>query len=196
MNNKFGNVPFASASAMRLGAIGAMMKTICLAVAALLSASTLVGCSKPPPATPPAAVIPIESEGAAAATEAEAKKACDLVTAKEMSVILGSAVTAEPNDGSSGKTECLYKAVAGVSPYVEFSVEWGEGEAALKAAGAMNQHEPGIADPYQGIGDQAVAVGPSLMIRSGDDLVSIVFSGVADAPTAARKIFTTAKARL
>ena len=66
----------------------------------------------------------------------------------------------------------------------------------MQAAGTMDKNEPGIASPYDGIGDQAVAVGPSLMIRSGDDLISIVFSGVTDAPAAARKIFDTAKAKL
>lgn len=174
------------------------MKIVCLAFASLLFACTLSGCSKPPTATPPAAATQAASEAVAAAPEAEvaARKACELVTADEMSAILGSTVSGEPNEGSSGKTECIYKAVAGVSPYVEFSIEWGEGEAALKAAGTMNQHEPGIADPYHGIGDEAVSVGPTLMIRSGDDLVRIVFSGVDDAPATARKIFETAKARL
>ena len=84
----------------------------------------------------------------------------------------------------------------GISPYVEFWVEWGEGELFMKSAGAMSQHEPGIANPYEGIGDEAVAVGTSLMIRSGADLVSITFSGVDDAPAAAKKIFDTAKEKM
>ncbi|HEV2734445.1 MAG TPA: hypothetical protein VGV85_06380, partial [Longimicrobiaceae bacterium] len=56
--------------------------------------------------------------------------------------------------------------------------------------------EPGIADPYAGIGDQAASVGPTLMIRTGEDLVNIVFSGVTDAPAAAKRIFETAHARM
>ncbi len=39
-------------------------------------------------------------------------------------------------------------------------------------------------------------VGTALMIRTGDDLVTIVFSGVADAPAKAKRIFDTAKARM
>jgi hypothetical protein len=34
------------------------------------------------------------------------------------------------------------------------------------------------------------------MIRTGEDLVSIVFSGVEDAPSKAKRIFDTAKARM
>jgi hypothetical protein len=39
-----------------------------------------------------------------------------------MSAILGAAVVAEANDRSNGKTECIYKAVSGVSPYEELSI--------------------------------------------------------------------------
>lgn len=87
------------------------------------------------------------------------------------------------------KTECIHQPTGGVSPYVEFSVEWGEGEDAMNAAGAMAKKEPGIDNPYAGVGDQAVAVGTSLMIRSGKDLVTITFSGVDHAPAKAKKIF-------
>lgn len=175
------------------------MKTTRLVFALLLGFAALSGCSQSSPATETAAAAPTQAEVAqavAAATQTEQKKACELITAKEMSAILGSAVSAEPNESSSGKTECIYQAVAGIGPYVEFSVEWGEGETAMRAAGMMNKHEPGIASPYDGIGDQAVAVGTALMIRSGQDLVEIVFSGVDDAPAKAKKIFDTAKARL
>lgn len=122
--------------------------------------------------------------------------ACALVTEAEMSAIVGSPVTAAPNDRSSNKTECIYTAASGVSPYVEFSVAWGHGEAAMTAMGEMGKMEPGIADPYAGIGDQAASVGPTLMIRTGDDLVNIVFSGVTDAPATAKRIFDTAHARM
>ena len=110
---------------------------------------------------------------------------------------LGSAVVGtEPGHKSSGKTECIYQPAGGVSPYVEFSVEWGEGETAMKAAAAMGQGKPGPSDPYAGIGDQAISVGTTLWIRSGKDCVQIVFSGVNDAPAKAKKIFNTAKARM
>ncbi|MEO7149499.1 MAG: hypothetical protein ABIY40_06155 [Rhodanobacteraceae bacterium] len=112
-----------------------------------------------------------------------------------MSAILGSTVAAEPNEGSVDKTECIYKPADAPCPYVEFTVEWGDG-AAITAMGAMGRMEPGLTNPYQGIGDQAVAVGTGLMIRTGDDLVTIIFSGVDDAPAKAKKIFDTAKIRM
>jgi hypothetical protein len=66
----------------------------------------------------------------------------------------------------------------------------------MKGMGIAEEHEPGITSPYDGIGDQAAAVGPALMIRTGEDLVTIVFSGVTDAPAAAKRIFDTAKAKM
>jgi hypothetical protein len=176
-----------------------------LTLALLLGFAALSACSKSSPApdtaapaSDTAASTPTQADIAkavAAANQTDSRKACELVTAAEMSTILGSTVAAEPNESSSGKTECIYKPASGISPYVEFSVEWGEGETAMKAAGMMDKHEPGIASPYDGIGDQAVAVGPSLLIRNGNDAIWIVFSGVDDAPAKAKKIFDTAKAR-
>lgn len=122
--------------------------------------------------------------------------ACDMVTEAEMSRILGTAVAAEPHEGTTDQTECIYKPASGISPYVDFTLVRGDGEAAMTAAGMMGQHEPGITNPYDGIGDQAVAIGPSLMIRTGEDLVKLIFSGVADAPTVAKRIFDTAKPRM
>ena len=171
----------------------------------LLALPAINGCSKPPEASAPETVAPVAAAHipasvtgtVATAPSREDAKACDLVTPAEMSVILGSAVAgAEPNHKSSGKTECIYKPADAISPYVEFSVEWGEGETAMNAMGAMAHAEPGIGNPYEGIGDQAVAVGTALMIRNGKDLVTITFSGVEDAPAKAKKIFNTAKARM
>jgi hypothetical protein len=138
---------------------------------------------------------------ASPATEAitpqkEQAKACDMVTQAEMSAILGSAVVAKADEHSNRKTQCIYTAAAGISPYVEFSVDWGGGEASMTAMGTLGKTEKGINNPYAGIGDQAFSIGPTLMIRSGEDLVTLVFSGVDDAPATARKIFDTAKARM
>jgi hypothetical protein len=66
----------------------------------------------------------------------------------------------------------------------------------MAGVGMAGRHEPGLASPYAGIGDQAAAVGPALFIRTGDDLVTIVFSGVDDTTGAAKKIFDTAKAKM
>jgi hypothetical protein len=119
---------------------------------------------------------------------------CALVTAAEMSAILGTAIVAEPRQG--GATECNYKPASGISPTVKLTVDWGDGKIAMASAGMMGRREPGLTSPYDGIGDQAVAVGPALMIRTGDDLMTIVFSGVSDAPAKARRIFETAKGRM
>jgi hypothetical protein len=164
----------------------------------LIALASAYGCSRP--AEPFVAGPEAQAAGKTVAStgRSEITKACDLVTAQEMTAILGSDVVAQPNDGSNGKTECIYQTgnPEGSSPYAELTVEWGSGEAAMTAMGMMGQIEPGIADPYEGIGDQAAAIGPTLMIRSGDDLITIVLSGVDDMPATAKKIFATAKARI
>ncbi len=123
-------------------------------------------------------------------------RACTLVSEKEMSAIVGAPVVAEANDRSAGRTECTYKPAGGSFPYVELSVDWGDGETAMAATGMMEQREPGISNPYDGIGDQAAVVGPALMIRTGKDLVTITLTGVSDVPAAAKRIFDTAKPRM
>ncbi len=157
-----------------------------------LGVLTACGSSEPP--------SPADAKPAAEASVLPPSKpratACDLVTGAEMSAILGGQVVPGNNDHSNGKTECVYTAAKGVSPYAQLSVEWGSGQDAMVAAGMMNKREPGIADPYEGIGDQAVAIGPTLMIRSGEDLITLVFSGVDDVPGKARRIYDTVKARM
>lgn len=69
-------------------------------------------------------------------------------------------------------------------------------QATLVARADTSSGSPGLTNPYDGIGDQAAAVGPALMIRIGEDLVTIVFSGVSEAPAKAKHIFETAKARM
>jgi hypothetical protein len=79
---------------------------------------------------------------------------------------------------------------------VQLEIDWGDGEAAMGAFTMLNRNEPGIGSPYDGLGDEAVAIGPTLMIRTGEDLVKLVFSGVDAAPAKARRIFQTAKSRM
>lgn len=156
-------------------------------------ALVLAACSKTTPSPPPAAA------GAATAAPAAARpqgKACEMVGEAEMSAILGGAVFAKPNDRSSGQTQCIYTAATGISPYAELKVEWGEGKIAMAAMGTANKAEPGLTRPLDGLGDQAAQIGPALMIRSGEDLVTIVFSGVDDGLPKARKIFALVKAKL
>lgn len=138
----------------------------------------------------------VERASAKSAAEAPHKipAPCGLLSEAEMSAILGAPVVADPNRG--GKTECDYKPVSGISPAVKLTVDWGDGEVAMAAMGSMGKREPGLTSPYDGIGDQASAVGPALMIRTGDDLVTIIFTGVSDAPAKAKRIFDTAKPRM
>jgi hypothetical protein len=118
-----------------------------------------------------------------------------MVTQSEMSAILGEAVAAKDTTHSTGETACTYSAPSGL-PTVQVEVDWGEGETAMGAYAMLNRVEHGAVSPYEGVGDQAVAMGPALMIRTGDDLMKLIFSGVDDVPTKAKKIFQTAKARL
>lgn len=163
----------------------------------LLVLPSMCGCSKPTGSPASATATEGNSTGAVAlAPSPPSARTCELVTAAEMSALLGSVVVATPNEGSVGKTECVYAPAEGVSPQVEFSVTWGDGRAAMTAMGMMGNIEPGIANPYEGLGDQAAAVGPALMIRNGEDLVTLTFTGIDDAPAVARKIFDTAKGRM
>jgi len=139
----------------------------------------------------------VDSASRAAKTAEPVKQAsaCEMVTQSEMSAILGVAVTAKDSTHSAGETACTYAAASGF-PRVQMEVDWGDGQAAMGAFAMLDRNEPGIGSPYEGIGDQAVAIGPTLMIRTGEDLVKLVFSGVDGAPAKARKIFQTAKPRL
>ncbi len=174
---------------------GALQAAALLVIAAL----TACGASKPPAAGIGASADRDAPSAAAVAALAPAQrpvaKACDMVTEAEMSGILGVAVSAKDLTHSSGESDCKWAAASGY-PAVELEVDWGDGEVAMRAFGLMNRKEPGIASPYDGIGDQAIAVGPALMIQTGEDLMKMIFTGVDDAPLKAKKIFDTAKARM
>jgi hypothetical protein len=131
----------------------------------------------------------------AAAPRAVHRPACELVPAATMSAILGAAVVSEASGNpAGGQSKCVYTSSAEHGPYVELSVDIGDGESGMAGAGFAGVGQKGMVTPYDGIGDQAVSVGPALFIRTGDDLVTIVLSGVSDSPARARKIFATAKA--
>jgi hypothetical protein len=178
------------------------MKPNHLALALLAAMPLLHGCSRSSTesAPPPQAADASAPSAVAAMAERrpqEALKACDLVTPKEMSEILGKPVTAQGEERpSNDETTCSYSFAGSHSPNVIFKLNRGDGEAAMSATGLMAQHEPGIADPYQGVGDQAAMVGPQLWIRTGDDLVTLTLLGVEDVPEVAKRIVDTAKARM
>lgn len=131
----------------------------------------------------------------AAAPAGARRVACEMVTATEMSAIVGATVGAERDEGN-GTTTCLYKPADRGTPNVELTIEWGGGSAAMMAAGFLSRHEPGIADPLAGIGDQASAMGPALWVRVGDDLLNLTLAGVDDPVAAAKRIVTTMRPRM
>lgn len=124
------------------------------------------------------------------------RKACNLVTAGEMSSIIGSAVAATPHDETEGVTECSYSPVAATGPSVEFTISFGDGGSTLRAVAGMSKYDPNPGKAYAGIGDRADVLGPAIVIQTGEDLVSLTLVGVADQPAVAKKIFETAKSRL
>ena len=125
-------------------------------------------------------------------TELVGRPACEIISQVEMSAILATPVISQ----SSGQSRCIYHSDIASGPHVEFTLDRGDGAAAMAGAGYAGKREPGLPNPYSGIGDQAVAVGPALLIRTGDDLVTLVFSGVRDTPTVAKQIFQAAKAKM
>lgn len=174
------------------------MREFRLVPALVIAALLLPGCSKSPEA-PPGAPTGEATLAAPATTEpasASVVRACEMISADAMSKILGTAMKAEPDDSSAGKTSCLYMPVEGVVPYAILTVARGDGDAAMSAMGVAGQVEPGLANPYAGIGDEAFAVGEMLNIRSGEDLMQVTLSGVDDVPATARAIYDAAKSRM
>lgn len=171
------------------------MTSIRRMISIALPALLLAACAKKDTA------VPKSQQDTATAAEAPApqripKVACAIVTPAEMSTILGSTVAGEPSENGSNETRCVYKGASPHSPYAEFTVNWGDGEGAMAAQKMLGQHEAGLTHEYSGIGDQSYAVGPELMIRSGDDLVTLLVLGVTDTPATMKRIFDTAKPRM
>jgi hypothetical protein len=133
---------------------------------------------------------------APAVTPQVTPKACELISAVEMATILGAPVEPHSGDGESfGQTSCTWTPVTGYSPYAELKIEWGSGEAAMFATGILSGIEPGLTSPFDGLGDQASAVGPTVMIQRGEDLVTIVLSVNDDSVPMVREIYATIDAR-
>src|SRR5688572_7659294 len=103
--------------------------------------------------------------------------------------------TAAPEEGSGGTT-CRYKPASAGAPFVEITVDWGAGNVGMMSTGLLARIEPGISDPLTGIGDQAAAIGPRLMIRTGEDLLTLTLWGVDDSVASARRIVDTMRPRM
>lgn len=112
-----------------------------------------------------------------------------------MSTILGGAVKAEAEDRPT-QTSCTYTAASGISPYAELKVTWGDGEVGMMGAGLARRLEPGLTDPLAGLGDQASSMGTGFMIRTGEDLITVVFSGVDEPVEKAKRIVATMRPRM
>ena len=71
----------------------------------------------------------------------------------------------------------------------QLQIDLGSAEAAMTASGMLNQMEPGMTDPYEGLGDQASAIGPAVWVRRGEDLVMITIMGVDAHDAAVRRVY-------
>lgn len=161
----------------------------------LVAAALLAACSKQESAVPSAAVNAPPTTSTAAPAKPVAT-ACEMVTQAAMSAILGGAVSAKADEGM-GRTGCIYlPASGGAGPAVELRIEWGMAQIAIKGVGMVGRSEPGLASPLAGLGDQAAQMGPALMIASGEDLVTIIASGVDDVVPKAKAILALVKPRL
>ena len=176
------------------------MRPMHLALASLLLPLALAACAKPEGESsdqPKAATAPVAAPAAeSTAPAATASDACAMVSAEQMSAILGTPMKAAPSPPVQGKSECTYMPNEGFSPYAIITVVPGDGEAAMTAMGVADDTEPGLASPYAGIGDEAFLVGEMLNIRSGQALVQITLSGVHDVPGKARAVFDAVKAKM
>lgn len=129
--------------------------------------------------------------------ERKALVACKLVSLDEMKALLGNAGIVATADEDGGATRCTWAPPDGGLPMAELKIERGMAEIAMTAFGMLGKMEPGINNPYDGLGDEAVASGPAVMIKTGDDLYTImVMGGAEDSDKAIRKIYETAVSRL
>lgn len=143
-----------------------------------------LGANAPPPVAEPAA------------SPAKLKpKGCDLITADEMSQLLGATVVPTPDEGG-GRTGCNWAPAGGGMPSAELKVEWGMAEAAMQAASMLSKHEPGINEPYDDLGDEAWVTGPMVMIKKDEDLITLMVYGGQDTEAAIHKMYETASSRL
>jgi hypothetical protein len=177
-----------------------ILRALAVPTLSTLLALQLGACSKPagdtaaaPAADAPATTAAATPASAPAATPA--LSACELVTAAEMSTIMGTELNATPSPPRGTRTECTYMPKAGPASYAILAIAPGEGEAAMQGLGVAGNIDPALARSLEGIGDQAVMNGEMLNVRRGADLVQITLSGVDDVPGRARRVFETLRAK-
>ena len=166
------------------------MNTLTKSVITTLLATLTAACDQAPVEQQAAAKA--EASKAEAANPApKARTACEWVTVEEMAAILGAPLTTEPSS-----SECNYTPTDGSGlPMAQLAVELGSAEAAMTATGMLGQIEPGMTNPYEGMGDQASAIGPAIWVRRGDDLVRIMVMGVEDHDAAVRRVYELVEAK-
>ena len=193
---------------MRLNFLSAVSLT-CLCLGALL----LAACSKE--ASTPTATGANTTATAPTPGAKKRGKACDMVTAAEMSTILGGPVIAAPggNDRPPSSTECIYSPADGSNPanaempngsstpYAELQVDWGAGDVQTldTATGLVNSAAPvGAANPLQGLGERAYKVTAyQVFISTHGDLMMIRFlPRTGEVNSKARRIYETAKGKM
>lgn len=157
-------------------------------IAVVVLAGTLVACSR----SEPPARDAVTQENPPAADMAPLSD-CDLVTAAEMSALLGTAVIGrQPYDDDT----CVYTPPQASVPQVELKVSPGEGEPAMLASRFMSRLEPELTESLAGIGDEATLAGPALMIRLGQDLVTLTFTAIEEPVPVARGIIDLMRPRM
>src|SRR6187455_1964473 len=157
-----------------------------VALAALMS--SLSACTQAPSAAASESAAKTSAPAEVAAASNEQKTACELIGLQEATRILGTQVTATPDEGVQ-RTGCVWQAVGRGMPYLELKIEYGDGEAAMMASGMLHSHEPEINQAYAGLGDQAFLTGPVVMIKQGEDLFTITPLGVNDPEAVTREVF-------
>ena len=129
-------------------------------------------------------------------------KACELVTAAEMSAILGGPVAAAPggNEYPPRKTECIYSPVNENGPYAELQVDWDEGDPKVleMVAGLAGGTAKGMINEFEGLGELAWRVaGSQVFVSTRGHLMMIRFMpGATEVAARARRIHETALPRV
>jgi hypothetical protein len=118
-------------------------------------------------------------------SEAQAAKmsrptACSLISQTEMASILGGALATPQAVEGLASTTCRYEPASEASPISsEVKIEWDAGESAMDAVrvaqrAAENVTNSSLADPLEGLGDEATMLGSGIVIvRRGKTLISI-----------------------
>lgn len=179
---------------------GRSVRNTATVLAVCVGSLTLGSCAQHSSADAPSATETTKTVATVAVTKHLG--ACEIVTAREMSAILGGPMKAQrgSNDRPPSATECDYSSATGASAYAELELDWDAGElqAFKKAGGLAGGAAPGSANAMKGLGEAAYLVaGTQVFISTGGNLMIIRFlPGAHDVISRARRVYNVAKARL